>query len=130
EAFSGIRVLKSYVREQDSVERFTEESNEYKKKSVELAFVDSLFFPLILFLVGLSTIITIYVGGIEVMKGSITTGVIAEFVIYVNMLTWPVTSLGWITSLTQRAAASQARINEFLETKTDIVSRKDLKKAI
>ncbi len=130
EAFSGIRVLKSYVREQDSVDRFTKESNDYKQKSVDLAFVDSLFFPLIMFLVGLSTIITIYVGGIEVMKGSITTGVIAEFVIYVNMLTWPVTSLGWITSLTQRAAASQARINEFLNTKNDIVSKKDIQKDI
>ena len=123
-------MLKGYVRENDSAERFTRGADAYKQKSIDLAFVDSLFFPLILFLVGLSSIITIYVGGIEVMNGNITVGVIAEFLIYVNMLTWPVTALGWITSLTQRAAASQARINEFLHTQTDIVSQADLKKPI
>ncbi|WP_026236129.1 ABC transporter ATP-binding protein [Pontibacter roseus] len=126
EAFSGIRVLKSFVREDDSHNNFTKASNNYKDKSLELNFVNSLFFPLVLFLVGLSTIITVYIGGQEVINGSITTGNIAEFIIYVNMLTWPVTSLGWTASLVQRAAASQARINEFLHTKTDIVSRKNI----
>lgn len=111
EAFSGIRVLKSFVREDDSHNNFTTASNTYKDKSLELNFVNSLFFPLVLFLVGLSTIITVYIGGQEVINGSITTGNIAEFIIYVNMLTWPVTSLGWTASLVQRAAASQARIN-------------------
>ncbi len=130
EAFSGIRVLKSFVREDDSHQTFTTASNTYKDKSLELNFVNSLFFPLVLFMVGLSTIITIYIGGQEVINGSITTGNIAEFIIYVNMLTWPVTSLGWTASLVQRAAVSQARINEFLETKTEIVSRQDIAKPI
>ena len=130
EAFSGIRVLKSFVREEDSHHNFTNASNTYKDKSLELNFVNSLFFPLVLFLVGLSTIITVYIGGQEVINGSITTGNIAEFIIYVNMLTWPVTSLGWTASLVQRAAASQARINEFLHTKNDIVSRENVQKEI
>ncbi|ALI98874.1 ABC transporter ATP-binding protein [Rufibacter tibetensis] len=130
EAFSGIRVLKSFVREQDSHANFTTASNTYKDKSLELNFVNSLFFPLILFLIGLSTIITVWYGGKEVINGSITPGVIAEFLIYVNMLTWPVTALGWTTSLVQRAAASQQRINEFLNTKTDIISQKNLEKDI
>lgn len=130
EAFSGIRVLKSFVREDDSHNNFTTASNNYKDKSLDLNFVNSLFFPLVLFLVGLSTIITVYIGGQEVINGSITTGNIAEFIIYVNMLTWPVMSLGWTASLVQRAAASQARINEFLHTKNDIISQKDIRKPI
>jgi ATP-binding cassette subfamily B multidrug efflux pump len=123
EAFSGIRVLKSFVRQQDSHEQFTKASDEYKDKSLSLNFVNALFFPLILFLVGLSTLITVWVGGQEVIRGTITTGTIAEFLIYVNLLTWPVTALGWTSSLVQRAEASQARINEFLDQKTDIISR-------
>nr|WP_246558624.1 ABC transporter ATP-binding protein [Hymenobacter piscis] len=126
EAFSGIRVLKSFVREEDSHRQFTEASNEYKEKSLSLNFVNSLFFPLILFLIGLSTIITVWIGGQEVIRGTITTGSIAEFLIYVNLLTWPVTALGWTSSLVQRAEASQARINEFLDQHTDIVSRQNL----
>ncbi len=130
EAFSGIRVLKSFVRENDSHNNFTNASNTYRDKSLELNFVNSLFFPLVLFLVGLSTIITVYIGGQEVINGSITTGNIAEFIIYVNMLTWPVTALGWTASLVQRAAASQERINEFMNTKNDIVSRENISKSI
>ncbi|GEO03397.1 ABC transporter [Adhaeribacter aerolatus] len=130
EAFSGIRVIKSFVREDDSHQNFTLASNHYKDKSLELNFVNALFFPLILFLIGMSTIITVYIGGKEVINGSITAGNIAEFLIYVNMLTWPVTALGWTTSLVQRAAASQERINEFLHTKTDIVSRANIKKEL
>ncbi|MHA6248691.1 ABC transporter ATP-binding protein [Pontibacter sp. CAU 1760] len=130
EAFSGIRVLKSFVRESDSHSNFTTASNTYKDKSLELNFVNSLFFPLILFMIGLSTIITVYVGGQEVINGSITTGNIAEFIIYVNMLTWPVTALGWTASLVQRAAASQERINEFMNTRNDIVSRENISKSI
>ncbi|HSI90378.1 MAG TPA: ABC transporter transmembrane domain-containing protein, partial [Adhaeribacter sp.] len=104
EAFSGIRVLKSFVREEDSALNFDKASNTYKDKSLELNFVNALFFPLILFLIGLSTIITVWIGGKEVINGSITAGNIAEFLIYVNMLTWPVTALGWTASLVQRAA--------------------------
>ncbi|SNC77154.1 ATP-binding cassette, subfamily B [Hymenobacter gelipurpurascens] len=126
EAFSGIRVLKSFVREEDSHRQFSVASDNYKDKSLSLNFVNSLFFPLILFLVGLSTIVTVWIGGQEVIRGTITTGSIAEFLIYVNLLTWPVTALGWTSSLVQRAQASQARINEFLDQKTDIVSRQNL----
>ncbi|RPD46100.1 ABC transporter ATP-binding protein [Hymenobacter sediminis] len=126
EAFSGIRVLKSFVREEDSHRQFAEASEHYKEKSLSLNFVNSLFFPLILFLIGLSTIVTVWLGGQEVIRGTITTGSIAEFLIYVNLLTWPVTALGWTSSLVQRAEASQARINEFLHQQTDIMSRQNL----
>jgi len=130
EAFSGIRVLKSFVRQQDSYEQFQVSTNEYKDKSLSLNFVNSLFFPLIMFLVGVSTIVTVWIGGQEVIRGTITTGSIAEFIIYVNLLTWPVTALGWTSSLVQRAEASQVRINEFLDEKTDIVSRHDVVREI
>jgi len=122
EAFSGIRVMKAYTREGDFSREFEGETKDYFNKSIDLVRVNSLFMPLIVGLIGLSTILTVYIGGIEVMRGTITTGNIAEFVIYVNLLTWPVASLGWVTSLTQRAAASQERINEFLNTKSEIVS--------
>jgi ATP-binding cassette, subfamily B, multidrug efflux pump len=122
ETFSGIRVIKAYVREEETKEKFAAESNAYKKDSLALVQVQATFYPTMLLLVGLSTIVTVYVGGIEVMNGTITSGNIAEFIVYVNQLTFPVTSLGWITSLVQRAAASQKRINEFLNTSSDIVS--------
>ena len=130
EAFSGIRVLKSFTREKESVANFTKESNEYKRQSLKLTRVQSLFFPIITGLIGLSTILTVYAGSVEVINGSLTFGNIAEFIIYVNLLTWPVTSLGWTSSLVQRAAASQKRINEFLKTKTDIVSDKNIVREI
>ncbi|MCP4439473.1 MAG: ABC transporter ATP-binding protein [Aureispira sp.] len=121
EVYSGIRVVKSYVQEKPMGSYFGEECEEYKNRSLKLAKVDALFRPLMLMLIGASTIITIYVGGLLVADGSITTGNIAEFVIYINMLTWPVTSIGWVASIIQRAAASQKRINEFLKTTPDII---------
>ena len=130
ETFSGIRVIKSYVREQDMRDRFAVESNEYKKNSMSMAAVQAMFFPIMLLLVGLSTIITVYAGGIEVINGTITSGNIAEFIVYVNQLTFPVMSLGWVTSLIQRAAASQKRINEFLHTESEIVSTSSVKQDI
>ncbi len=130
EAFSGIRVLKSFTRENESVKNFTKESNEYKRQSLKLTRVQALFFPLIMGLIGLSTILTVYAGSVEVINGSLTFGNIAEFIIYVNLLTWPVASLGWTISLVQRAEASQKRINEFLKTKTDIISEKNLTRDI
>jgi ATP-binding cassette, subfamily B, multidrug efflux pump len=126
EAFSGIRVLKAFVREEDSVNDFTKSSEDYKDKSISLTLVQSLFFPLIMALIGMSVILTVYIGGIQVIEGTIGYGVIAEFILYVNMLTWPVTSLGWVTSIIQRAAASQTRINEFLDEKNDIISTDSL----
>lgn len=126
EAFSGIRVLKSFAREEESARNFTFKSEEYKLKSLQLTQVNALFFPLILFLIGLSIVLTVFIGGIEVIDGTLSFGNIAEFIIYINLLTWPVTSLGWITSIVQRAAASQKRINEFLHEKNTIISRRDL----
>ena len=122
EAFSGIRVLKSFNRETESIERFSKESNEYKRQSMKLTRVQSLFFPLVMALIGISTVLTVYAGSVEVINGSLTFGNVAEFVIYVNLLTWPVTVLGWTSSQVQRAEASQKRINEFLKQKSDILS--------
>jgi ATP-binding cassette, subfamily B, multidrug efflux pump len=130
EAFSGVRVLKSFNREHESIQKFDMESEDYRMHSLKLTKVQSLFFPLIMGLVGLSTILTVYAGSEEVINGNLTLGNIAEFIIYVNLLTWPVTSLGWTTSLVQRAEASQKRINEFLKTRTDIISEKNLDKSI
>ncbi|MCA4899744.1 MAG: ABC transporter ATP-binding protein [Bacteroidota bacterium] len=130
EAFSGIRVIKSFTREHESVKNFSKESNEYKRQSLKLTRVQALFFPLIMGLIGLSTVFTVYAGSVEVINGSLTFGNIAEFIIYVNLLTWPVASLGWTSSLVQRAEASQKRINEFLKTETDIVSEKNLKREL
>ncbi|MGF1533518.1 MAG: ABC transporter ATP-binding protein [Bernardetiaceae bacterium] len=130
ETFSGIRVMKAFVRETDTREKFDGVAEDYRQKSMRLIALNALFFPLIMGLISASTVLTIYVGGLEVMRGSITTGNIAEFVIYVGMLTWPVTSVGWVTSIVQRAAASQTRINEFLDVQTDIVSQKSLKTPI
>jgi ATP-binding cassette subfamily B protein len=130
ESFSGIRVIKSFSREQDTLDKFADESDQYKHKSLRLTRVNAMFFPLIVSLIGLSTILTVYMGGVEVINGAITIGNIAEFILYVNLLTWPVTSLGWVSSITQRAAASQRRINEFLHTTNDIVSLKNITKTI
>ncbi|TAE46743.1 MAG: ABC transporter ATP-binding protein [Cytophagales bacterium] len=130
QSFSGVRVIKAYSRELDSVDNFAKESEVYKQEAVKLSYIEALFYPFMLALVGLSTILVIYVGGIEVINGKITSGVIAEFIIYITMLTWPVTAIGWITSIAQRASASQVRINEFLNTKNDIISEKNLIKEI
>lgn len=130
ERFSGIRIIKSYVREDYTRNMFEIQSNEYKKDSMSLVKVSALFYPTMLLLIGLSTILTIYVGGNQVMNGSITAGNIAEFIIYINQLTFPVTMLGWVTSLIQRAAASQKRINEFLDIPSDIQSTNNEEKEI
>lgn len=120
EVFSGIRVVKSYVREPQQVAFFAHEADQYKEKSMDLAKIDAWFFPLMIFMIGASTILTVYIGGRQVIAGEITAGNIAEFVIYVGMLTWPVTAIGWIASIVQQASASQKRINEFLESKPSI----------
>lgn len=122
EVYSGIRVVKSYVQEWAMGRWFSAQSEEYRKKSLDLIRIDAFFFPLMALLIGMSTIITVYVGGLLAVEGKITAGNIAEFVIYINMLTWPVTAIGWIASLTQQAAASQKRINEFLKTTPTITS--------
>lgn len=120
ETFSGIRVLKSYSKEEKQLQDFAKEAEEYNKRNESLYRVNSLFFPIIVLLIGLSTLLVIYFGGNLVIAKAISVGVIAEFIIYVNKLTWPVASLGWVTSIVQRAAASQERINEFLHQEPEI----------
>ena len=114
EAFSGIRVLKAYNRENYFQYNFKNETENYKRASLSLAFVNSFFLPAIVLLIGLSTILTIYIGGIKTINNEIDYGDILQFIFYINLLTWPFASIGWVTSLIQRAAASQKRINEFL----------------
>jgi ATP-binding cassette subfamily B protein len=126
EAFSGIRVLKAFVQEEPSTVAFTKQSNLYREKSLDLVKVDSLFTPLVSILAGLSSVLVVYIGGQEVMAGRLTPGSITEFIMYVYMLTWPMIALGWTTSQIQRAAASQQRINEFLNIKSEIVSEKNI----
>ncbi len=122
EVYSGIRVVKSYVQEEPMNRFFKQQSNNYLDKSMELVRVNAFFFPLMVLLIGASTVITVYIGGLQVAKGNITPGNIAEFVIYINMLTWPVTAIGWIASIIQQASASQKRINEFLNTEPEITN--------
>lgn len=110
ETFSGIRIIQAYAKEENTFKKMQGLANDYRQLALKQVKTDSLFQPSITFLIGLSTIFTIYVGGIQAIDGKISTGNIAEFVIYVNMLTWPVTSLGWVSSLIQKASASQDRI--------------------
>ena len=126
EAFSGIRVIKAFVKEGEFESKFLVQSNVYKKESLKLSMINALFFPTILGLIGLSTIAAVYIGGQQVGAGNVTIGNISEFIMYVNMLTWPVASLGWVTSIVQTASASQKRINEFLDTKPSITSEKNI----
>ncbi|WP_178988806.1 ABC transporter ATP-binding protein [Winogradskyella schleiferi] len=121
ETFSGISVIKSYGIEPRTNVEFEHLSSENRQKQINLTKVQALFFPLMILLIGVSNLIVIYVGGMQYMNGKIENiGTIAEFIIYVNMLTWPVATVGWVTSLIQQAEASQERINEFLDTEPDI----------
>ena len=112
---AGIRVLKSFQREHDATERFTEAADLYKMNALKLVKTEALFMPIIVMLVGLSTILTIYVGGQRVIAGELEIGHVFQFVFYVNLLTWPFASVGWVTSLVQKAEASMKRINAFME---------------
>ncbi|MDY2586749.1 ABC transporter ATP-binding protein [Winogradskyella aquimaris] len=121
ETFSGISVIKSYGIEPKTNLEFDGLSVENRQKQIDLTKVQALFFPLMILLIGISNLIVIYVGGMQYMNGEIEhIGTIAEFIIYVNMLTWPVATVGWVTSLVQQAEASQERINEFLKTEPEI----------
>lgn len=124
EAFAGIRVVKTFGREKSIEEDFRKESELYKHRVLSLVKTDALFSPVITLLIGLSTILTVYIGCRQAFEGQIEIGVIAEFVIYVNMLTWPFATVGWVSSLIQRAAASQERINEFLRIQPEIRNEK------
>ncbi|NRA12992.1 MAG: ABC transporter ATP-binding protein, partial [Crocinitomicaceae bacterium] len=134
ETFSGIRVVKAYDRTKETEDKFNKSANTYKKKNMKLVLINALFMPIIFILVGVSTVLCIYLGGVIYIQDSepliprinrLTIGDITMFIFYVNMLTWPFASVGWVTSLTQRAAASQERINEFLEEEPEIVNSTD-----
>lgn len=120
ESFSGIRVIKAYLREKENNQKFFNSADEYKKKSMNLVMVNALFMPTIVFLIGLSVLLTVYYGGVLSYDNKITPGDIVAFIFYVNMMTWPFASVGWVTSINQRAAASQSRINEFLNSEPEI----------
>lgn len=123
EFFSGIAVMKSYSLEHQTKKAFNVLSNDQRRKKINLTKIQAFFYPLMLLLIGISNVLVIYVGGQQYINGEIETiGTIAEFIIYVNMLTWPVASIGWVTSLVQEAEASQKRINEFLKHTPEIIS--------
>ena len=120
ESFSGISVLKSFNIQDLIFNKFDKYAFESFKNNLSLAKIQAWFFPIILFLIGLSNLIVIFIGGKEYIDGNIEIGVVAEFIIYVNMLTWPVTLVGWVTSIVKQAEASQKRINEFLDSKSSL----------
>lgn len=122
EAYSGIRVIKSFVEEEHTIQHFNSISEEYKKSAINLALTEAIYFPSMSFFIGLSMLITVAVGGWLAIQGKVTPGNIAEFVIYLNLLMFPISSLGWVTSMVQRAAVSQRRINEFLQVRPEIKS--------
>ena len=125
EIFSGITVTKAYALEDETEENFTDLSNDQRKKRLNLTKTQAFFFPLMLLLIGTSNLLVIYVGGQQYINGEIAElGTIAEFIIYVNMITWPVASVGWVTSLVQQAEASQKRINAFLKQKPSVFNTK------
>ncbi len=120
EFFSGMNVIKAYGIEKPTFKDFNEVADESKDKNIALYKLQALFFPLMILLIGISNIMVVYIGGLRYINGEITFGLIAEFIIYVNMLTWPVAVVGWVTSIVQEAEASQKRINEFLEVVPEI----------
>ncbi len=115
ESYSGIRVIKSFFQEQHTWRHFNDKSEQYRKSGLSLSTVEAVYFPVIGLLIGLSTLLTIYIGSIYQLEHKISSGTIAEFVVYINMLTFPVSAIGWVVSNIQRAAASQKRLNEFLQ---------------
>ena len=131
EIFSGIRVIKAYSLEKQHQNNMVELATESKKKSMDLAKIQALFGPLMIALIGISNLVVIYFGGLMYIHGSIKNiGIIAEFILYVNMLTWPVASLGWVSSMVQEAEASQKRINEFLKIEPEIHNKNQEKSII
>jgi ATP-binding cassette subfamily B protein len=122
ETYAGIRVIKSFVQEKAMLSFFEKNSEDYKKNAIDLAKVESIYFPSMALLIGLSTIVTIFLGGLQALQDPSRVGVIVEFVIYINMLTFPVSAIGWTASMIQRAAASQKRLNEFLDIQEKVSS--------
>lgn len=125
EIFSGVSVIKAYALEPETNQDLQALALEGKDKSMRLAKVNAWFFPLMILLIGISNVFVIYIGGKQYLAGTIGVGLIAEFILYVNMLTWPVAIVGWLTTIVQRAEASQKRINEFLKQQADIINEVD-----
>jgi len=123
ESYSGIRVIKSFVQEKAMLGFFAKNSEEYKKNAIGLAKVESIYFPSMALMIGLSTLATILIGGIQALHDPLKVGVVVEFVIYINMLQFPVSAIGWVASMIQRASASQKRLNEFLHTVPTIADK-------
>ncbi len=126
EAYSGIRVIKAFVRQEIFSHEFNKSCEGYRRRTLSLVKLEAIYFPVIAFLVGISIVSTIYVGGLLVKQGVISPGVIVEFIIYINMVTWPFAAVGWVTALIQQAAVSQNRINEFLNADSQLKSGKNL----
>ncbi|WP_417875010.1 ABC transporter transmembrane domain-containing protein, partial [Xanthomarina gelatinilytica] len=122
ESFSGISIIKAYGLETITSKNFHDLSETSKQKQLNLVKVNAFFFPMMILLIGISNLIVIYVGGLQYIHGDISLGVITKFIIYVNMLTWPVATVGWVTSIVQQAEASQKRINEFLKITPEITN--------
>ncbi|MFD2550426.1 ABC transporter ATP-binding protein [Bizionia sediminis] len=120
ENFSGIAIIKSYGLESQTAQEFDTLATQSREKQLDLVRVNAFFYPMMILLIGLSNLIVIYIGGLQYIAGEISLGVISKFIIYVNMLTWPVATVGWVTSIVQTAAASQKRINEFLQVTPEI----------
>lgn len=130
ETFSGVRIIKSYAIEPTTIQLFEEVSENSKQKNIDLYKVQAFFFPVMILLIGISNLVVIYVGGLRYIDGFITLGDIAKFILYVNILTWPVAVLGWMTSIVQQAEASQNRINEFLKEEPEIKNNTESKTLI
>lgn len=122
ETYSGIRVIKSFVQEMNMLRFFNNTSEDYRKSAINLSLTEAIYFPSMNLFIGLSMLSTVLIGGYLAIKGQITTGNIAEFVIYINLLMFPISSIGWVASMMQRAGASQKRIDEFLHTKPEILT--------
>jgi ATP-binding cassette subfamily B protein len=130
ESYSGIRVIKSFVQEKAMLGFFDKNSEDYRNHSISLAKTEAMYFPFMGLMIGLSTLLTIMIGGIYVINGTISIGVIGEFIMYVLLLTFPVSAIGWTASMIQRAATSQRRINEFLHTQSSIKNEKNAKEVV
>lgn len=122
ETYSGIRVIKSFVQEENMMRFFNKTSDNYRNSAINLSLTEAVYFPAMNFFIGLSMLSTVLIGGYLAIQGKVSAGNIAEFVIYINLLMFPISSIGWVASMVQRASASQKRINEFLETPSEIVS--------
>jgi len=130
ESFSGVKIIKTYTIEKKINNGLAELASSSRSKNMSLVKTQAWFFPLMILLIGISNILVVFIGGNQYMNNEIELGVLAEFIIYVNMLTWPVATVGWVTSIVQQAEASQKRINQFLNTKSSIVNKSKIQKSL